>query len=95
MRIPLEDNFTDVIGKAQRGLHLTDENLASRAGVSLEDLQAVKGGKVQVAVIRRIARHLRLSPDALEDLANKKWYPTQPVFRAASPCSTPAMATVT
>ncbi|RRJ97621.1 MBL fold metallo-hydrolase [Opitutaceae bacterium TAV4] len=80
MRIPLEDNFTDVIGKAQRGLHLTDENLASRAGVSLEDLQAVKGGKVQVAVIRRIARHLRLSPDALEDLANKKWYPTQPVF---------------
>lgn len=80
MRIPLEDNFTDVIGKAQRGLHITDETLASRAEVSLEDLQTVKNGTVKTAVIRRIARHLRLSPDALEDLAGKKWYPQQPVF---------------
>lgn len=90
MRIPLEDNFTDVIGKAQRGLHITDESLAQRAEISLEDLQAVKEGKVHIAVIRRIARHLRLSPDALEDLANKKWYPKQPVFpRGFSMFNTP------
>lgn len=79
-RIPIEDNFNDVINKAQRGLKITDEDLASRAEVTNADLAAVKGGKVLVAVIRRIARHLRLSPDALEQLAHKAWYPEQPNF---------------
>ncbi|MGY8718489.1 MAG: MBL fold metallo-hydrolase, partial [Verrucomicrobiia bacterium] len=32
------------------------------------------------AVIRRIARHLRLNPNALEALARKSWYPEVPVF---------------
>jgi glyoxylase-like metal-dependent hydrolase (beta-lactamase superfamily II) len=79
-RIPLEDNFTDVIGKAQRGWKITDQELAAKAGVSVEDLAAVKGGKPIDAVIRRIARHLRLNPDALEALAHKDWYPEQPAF---------------
>lgn len=79
-RIPIEDNFNDVINKTQRGLKITDEALAQRAEVSAADLTAVKGGKVIVPVIRRVARHLRLSPDALEELAHKQWYPTQPVF---------------
>lgn len=79
-RIPLEDNFTDVIGKAQRGLGISDADLAKRAEVSLEDLAAVKAGRTIDAVIRRVARHLRLSPDALEILAHKRWYPEQPVF---------------
>jgi glyoxylase-like metal-dependent hydrolase (beta-lactamase superfamily II) len=79
-RIPLEDNFDDVINKAQRGLDISDLDLASRAGVSLVDLQAVKQGRVLSPVIRRVARHLRLSPDALEALAVKAWYPAQPNF---------------
>lgn len=79
-RIPLEDNFNDVISKAQRGLAITDEDLAKRAEVSLDDLTAVKAGKPIDAVLRRVARHLRLSPNALEDLAHKRWYPQQPVF---------------
>ena len=79
-RIPLEDNYTDVIGKAQRGLKITDEDLAKRAEISLEDLNALKTGKVHDAVLRRVARHLRLSPDALETLAHKRWYPQQPDF---------------
>lgn len=79
-RIPLEDNFDDVINKAQRGRHITDEDLAARAEVSLADLQAVKGGKTIDAVIRRVARHLALNPNALEDLAHKRWYPDIPAF---------------
>lgn len=79
-RIPLEDNFNDVIAKAQRGLHITDEELAARAEVSLEDLAAVKSGQVVDAVIRRVARHLRLGPQSLEDLAHKRHYPDAPVF---------------
>jgi hydroxyacylglutathione hydrolase len=79
-RIPLEDNFTDVIGKAQRGLGVTDAQLAARADVTPADLAAIKGGKALDDVIRRVARHLRLSPDALVDLAHQAWYPEQALF---------------
>ncbi|MDO8542925.1 MAG: MBL fold metallo-hydrolase [Opitutaceae bacterium] len=79
-RIPLEDNFDDVINKAQRGWKITDAELAKRAEVSLEELAAIKAGKPLDAVLRRVARHLRLSAEALEELAHKRWYPQQPVF---------------
>jgi glyoxylase-like metal-dependent hydrolase (beta-lactamase superfamily II) len=79
-RIPIEDNFSDVIGKAQRGLGISDADLCAKAEVSREDLVAVKSGEVIDAVIRRVARHLRLSPDALQELAHKAWYPEAPVF---------------
>src|SRR5437868_10631414 len=79
-RIPLEDNFDDVINKAQRGLHIPDADLAQRAEVSAEDLAAIKSGKPIDAVIRRVARHLRLSPAALEVLAHKGWYPQHPIL---------------
>lgn len=79
-RIPLEDNFDDVINKAQRGWKITDADLARRAEVSAADLAAVKAGQPLDAVLRRLARHLRLSPGKLEELAHKRWYPEQPVF---------------
>jgi len=79
-RIPLEDSFSDVIAKAQRGYKVSDEDLCKRAEVSPEDLRAVKSGQILDAVIRRVARHLRLGPDALQELAHKAWYPEVPVF---------------
>jgi hydroxyacylglutathione hydrolase len=79
-RIPLEDNFDDVINKAQRGWKIADADLARRAGVTPDELRALKSGRTDDAVLRRVARHLRLSPDALEDLAHKRWYPQQPLF---------------
>jgi glyoxylase-like metal-dependent hydrolase (beta-lactamase superfamily II) len=79
-RIPLEDNFDDVINKAQRGLKISDADLAKRAEVSPADLAAIKAGQPIDAVLRRVARHLRLSPNALETLAHKRWYPEQPIF---------------
>jgi glyoxylase-like metal-dependent hydrolase (beta-lactamase superfamily II) len=79
-RIPIEDSFTDVIGKAQRGLGISDKELCELAGVSADDLKAVKSGHLIDAVLRRVARHLRLGPNALEELAHKRWYPEAPVF---------------
>jgi hydroxyacylglutathione hydrolase len=79
-RIPIEDNFSDVIAKAQRGLRISDKVLCERAEVSSEDLAAVKSGQIIDAVIRRVARHLHLGPNALEELAHKRWYPEVPVF---------------
>jgi predicted transcriptional regulator len=40
-RIPLEDNFNDVINKTRRGLSISDRELAQRAEVSLAELGAV------------------------------------------------------
>jgi hydroxyacylglutathione hydrolase len=79
-RIPIEDTFTDVIAKAQRGLGISDKELCELAEVSPEDLRAVKSGQLLDAVIRRVARHLKLGPNALEELAHKRWYPEVPVF---------------
>lgn len=79
-RIPLEDNFNDVINKTQRGLNISDEDLARRAEVSQADLAAVKAGKPLDAILRSVARPLKLSPEALEALAHKRWYPQQPIF---------------
>src|SRR4051794_28784350 len=79
-RIPLEDGYTDIINKAQRGLKIIDDDLVKRAEVMAGDLSALKGGTALIPVLRRVARHLRLSPDALEVIALKKWYPAQPNF---------------
>lgn len=79
-RIPLEDNYTDVVGKAQRGLAITDQQLAARADVSLADLTALKAGQFNEAVARRVAPHLRLHRDSLVQLAQNLWYPKHPHF---------------
>ena len=81
-RIPLEDNYTDVLAKAQRGLKLADAQIAARAEVSLDDLAALKAGQFNEAVARRVARHLKLHPGALVLLAENKWYPKSPVFHS-------------
>jgi glyoxylase-like metal-dependent hydrolase (beta-lactamase superfamily II) len=79
-RIPLEDNFTDVIGKAQRGWKISDAELAARAEVSPAELAAVQAGQPIEAVLRRVARPLKLGPEALEAMAKRAWYPESPSF---------------
>jgi len=41
MRIPLEDNFSDIIGKAQRGLNLPGETAPAKLGLHAKALQAI------------------------------------------------------
>lgn len=74
--IPLEDNFNDVIGKAQRGLKLTDEQLAQKAGVSMADLGRVKDGQFDEKTVRQLAAPLNLGADALVALGKKSWRPS-------------------
>jgi glyoxylase-like metal-dependent hydrolase (beta-lactamase superfamily II) len=80
-RIPLEDYFTDIIGKAQRGHGLADTALAKKAGLSADDLGAVKAGEIREPALRSIAKALGLGGDALVALARKEWYPEQPQFK--------------
>ena len=80
-RIPLEDNFTDIIGKAQRGLKLTDDALAAAANVPVADLQAVKQGEIREITLLALARPLGLDRNALLASARREWYPEQPIFK--------------
>lgn len=79
-RIPLEDNFTDVIGKAQRGQGWSDDELARRARVPIADLAAVQAGEIREPTLRALASALRLGGDALVAMARREWYPEQPLF---------------
>jgi hydroxyacylglutathione hydrolase len=73
--IPLEDNFTDIIGKAQRGLEISDSALAEKSGVSVEKIRAVRDGKVDDETLKRIAPALGVGPAALVESAKAKWRP--------------------
>src|SRR6266571_2504262 len=75
MAIPLEDNFTDVIGKAQRGLRISDSELAEKSGVSAAQIRELREGKVDNRALEKIAPVLRLDADALVRLAVGEWKP--------------------
>ena len=73
MGIPLEDSFTDVIGKAQRGLGISDSQLAERAKLSAEQVRKLRDGKLDQQTIKRVAPLLSLNAEALLKLAAGKW----------------------
>ena len=80
-RIPLEDNFTDVIGKAQRGLKITDSALADKAGITPAELTAIKSGEVLDDAILSLGPALGLGRTTLLAMAKRAWYPKQPIFK--------------
>ena len=75
MEVPLEDNFADVIGKAQRGLQISDSELAGKSGVSSASLKELHGGRFEEAAARKIAPLLGLHADALADMGLNRWQP--------------------
>jgi glyoxylase-like metal-dependent hydrolase (beta-lactamase superfamily II) len=77
MTIPLEDNFTDIIGKAQRGLGISDSQLAEKSGASVDAIRKVRDGKFDRATFDQIAPALQLDPGALAELAQKEWLPNE------------------
>ena len=88
-KIPLEDNFTDILGKAQRGLKLTDEQLSQQAGIKVAELAAAKSGEVQDDVLRKLSGPLRLGADRLIASARKSWYPAQHEVSGLAQFNTP------
>lgn len=77
MRIPLEDNFTDIIGKAQRGLEISDSQLAQKSGASAEAIRRLREGNFERATAEKIAPALQLNAKALAELAEEKWQPNE------------------
>ncbi len=76
-RLPLEDDFSDVLRKAMRGRGLSAAQLAAAGGVPAPAIDAwLKGDGVPSAEqARAIAKTLRLDPGALAASASRAWYP--------------------
>jgi glyoxylase-like metal-dependent hydrolase (beta-lactamase superfamily II) len=75
MAIPLEDNVSDIIGKAQRGLGISDSQLAEKSGVSAEAIRRLREGAFEGDAVERVAPLLNLEAGALRKLADGQWAP--------------------
>ncbi len=73
--IPLEDNAFDILGKAQRGLGLSDSQLAEKSGQTVEQVRQLREGRLNEATVRAVAPILGLHTDSLLKLARGEWQP--------------------
>jgi len=89
MTIPLEDTFADVIGKAQRGLKLSDDELAERAEIPQSALAKAQGGAFAPLVVRSLAPVLGLNADALVALGSGTYNPADISLPALELFNTP------
>src|SRR5262245_20580163 len=75
--IPLEDNAADIIGKAQRGLGISDSELATKAGVNPQIVRKLRDGDFDEAILRSVAPLLGLDAGALGEIAQGEWRPNK------------------
>jgi len=73
--IPLEDNVADIVGKAQRGLRVSDTELAEKARVSSQKIRKLREGDFDELALLRVAPVLGLAGRALCELAKNEWHP--------------------
>ena len=75
MKIPIEDYFEDIVGKAMSGTETADDALAVSAGLSIAAIQSLRRGEGDESTARAVAPHLGLNPDKLADAFTRRWYP--------------------
>ena len=73
--ILLEDTAADVIGKAQRGLQISDSQLAEKSGLSADQIRRAREGAIDEATLRAVAPALGLHLDSLLKLSRDEWTP--------------------
>jgi glyoxylase-like metal-dependent hydrolase (beta-lactamase superfamily II) len=89
MSIPLEDTFSDVIGKAMRGLQFTDAQLAQVTGETPEAVHQLRTGTWNDAVARTIAPALGLKASALSALGHQAYAPAPIALDGLAQFTTP------
>lgn len=75
MRIPIEDNFEDVLRKAAVGQRLGAGALSVRSSLSLKEVRTLLAGELDEKHLRKVAQVLKLDPDKMISLARGDWYP--------------------
>ncbi len=73
----LEDDFSDVLGKAMRGTGLDARGLARATGLSVAAIASWSAGQSAPTgeEARALARALRLDPSAFAEAAASRWHP--------------------
>jgi hydroxyacylglutathione hydrolase len=87
--LPLEDNHLDILGKAQRGLKFSDDELIRRAGISAAELAQLRAGNILPEPLGRIATALKLGAPALIAAARKSWRPAPVAVAGLKTFTTP------
>jgi glyoxylase-like metal-dependent hydrolase (beta-lactamase superfamily II) len=87
--IPLEDFFNDIVGKAIRGLKLTDAQVADKAGVEVAAVEALREGKWDATIARKVAPVLGLGAEALVAAGEKRWLPAPVALDGLAQFNTP------
>jgi hydroxyacylglutathione hydrolase len=77
MRIPLEDNYADILSKARRGLGLDVERLSAKAGLSAALTNQILGGSFDEPGVRALAVALDLHPDRLAAIGRTDYRPAE------------------
>lgn len=89
MAIPIEDNFTDILGKAQRGLKISDSQLAEKSGASAENIRQLREGNFDRSTSDRVAPLLELNAEALAEFAQSNWQPNEIALEGLAQFNTP------
>jgi hydroxyacylglutathione hydrolase len=75
MSLPLEDHFEDVVGKAMRGMGLSDGVLEFLSGVPEDKIVQLKEGIAQAEPLRQIAPPLGLDGESLVRMSEGHYAP--------------------
>jgi len=90
MKIPLEDEYHDILQKAARGQKLTPEALAARAGLSTNLTNGVLGGSFEEPAAVALSGALGLAGDRVVRIAKKEYQPAEiELFPGFSQFNTP------
>ncbi|MBK1876385.1 MBL fold metallo-hydrolase [Pelagicoccus mobilis] len=76
MILPVEDEFNDVLSKAQKAQGISTEVLAERCGVSESLIRAARRGEFDEKAVSALGEELGLKVDALLTLAKGEWRPS-------------------
>lgn len=75
MILQVEDEFSDVLSKAQKGQGISTEALAERVGVSENAIRAARRGEFDPEVVEALGKGLGLNVEALLQLGRGEWKP--------------------
>ena len=77
-RLAVEDDFNDVIGKAQKGLGISTDLLSEKSQVSGSKIRDIRKGLFDEQAVEALARCLNLNVNAVMEIGRQNWYPSQP-----------------